>query len=227
MLALGFLLIEKPCQHRVCLIVLPDKRFFKGISFDIFHGETLGIIGASAAGKSTLCRLLVGIWQPSEGTVRLDSAEVYSWNRAELGPHIGYLPQNVELFAGTIRDNIARMGDASDKAAIDAAQLADVHDMILRMPEGYDTEIGPEGALLSAGQRQRIGFARAVFGRPRLLVLDEPNANLDRAGEFAILRASSGSPSSSWTTWSPGGATRIPTPTASASPSSPRTPASW
>jgi ATP-binding cassette, subfamily C, type I secretion system permease/ATPase len=166
-----------------------DLDLLKDISFKLAAGESLGVIGPSAAGKSSLCRMLVGVWTPTVGSVRLDSAEIQSWQRSDLGRHIGYLPQDVELFAGTVRDNIDRMSNADDERVIEAAILADVHDMILRMPEGYETEIGPGGMLLSAGQRQRIGFARAVFGKPSLLVLDEPNANLDRVGEVAILRA--------------------------------------
>jgi PrtD family type I secretion system ABC transporter len=166
-----------------------DLELLQNISFKLAAGESMGVIGSSAAGKSTLCRMLVGVWSPTVGTVRLDSAKIHSWQKSDLGRHIGYLPQDIELFAGTVRDNIARWGDSRDELVIEAAMLADVHDLILRMPEGYDTEIGPGGVLLSAGQRQRIGFARAVFGNPSLLVLDEPNSNLDRAGELAILRA--------------------------------------
>jgi PrtD family type I secretion system ABC transporter len=164
-----------------------EHEVLKDISFKLAAGSTLGIMGASAAGKSTLCRLLVGIWEPSAGTVRLDAAELSSWDRVSLGRHIGYLPQDIELFAGTVRENIARMGDASDEDVIAAAKLADVHEMVSHMPDGYNTDIGPGGCRLSAGQRQRIGIARAVFGEPRLLVLDEPNANLDRPGEIALL----------------------------------------
>lgn len=161
----------------------------KGVSLDLPAGTALGIVGPSASGKSSLARALLGIWPTQSGKVRLDGADISAWDRTELGPYIGYLPQDIELFDGSISDNICRFGEPNAEKIVAAAKLSGVHDLILRLPKGYDTEIGGVGGVLSGGQRQRIGLARAVYDNPRLLVLDEPNSNLDDQGEKELVEA--------------------------------------
>ena len=174
-------------EHALYVPPGAGEPLIKRVSFALKGGEMLGVIGPSGAGKTTLVRLIVGSLAPSAGNIRLDGADVRSWPDADRGRYVGYLPQNVELFAGTVRENIARLGDADDRDVVAAAKLAGAHELVLRLPGGYDTRIGPGGVPISGGQHQRIGLARAVFGDPALLVLDEPNAHLDSEGEQALV----------------------------------------
>ena len=160
-----------------------------GLTADIPTGSVLVVVGPSGSGKSTLARCMVGVWPDMEGKILIDGLSIESWDRRELGPHIGYLPQDIELLDGTIAENIARFGQLDPDKVVEAAKRTGIHDMILRFPGGYDTRIGESGNMLSAGQRQRIGLARAIYGNPAILVLDEPNANLDEAGDIALVDA--------------------------------------
>lgn len=176
-------------EHLVATAPSRPEPILKGLTVDFPAGQVIGIIGPSGSGKSTLARALVGIWPNTEGRILLDKTPLEDWERDELGPFLGFLPQDVELFDGSIAENIARFGEVDPDKVIRACQRAGVHEMILRFPRGYDTTMGEAGSLLSGGQRQRIALARAMYGEPRLIVLDEPNSNLDDAGEAALLKA--------------------------------------
>jgi ATP-binding cassette subfamily C exporter for protease/lipase len=202
---LDVLLLENPKRPEKMSLPRPDGRLsFESVTasppgssipvianmcFTLNCGDILGIVGPSGSGKSTIARLAVGVWKPLAGKVRLDSADVYQWNKDDLGPYVGYLPQDVELFEGTISENIARFGNVDADKVVAASRLAGVHELILRLPMGYDTKIGDSGSGLSGGQKQRIGLARALYDNPSLIVLDEPNSNLDDAGELALTNA--------------------------------------
>jgi ATP-binding cassette subfamily C protein EexD len=199
---LNQLLLEIPAENEKMSLPIPEgffqieaaevippgaeKPVIKGITLTIGKGDVVGVIGPSGSGKSTFARAILGIWPVTKGIIRLDGADIFTWNRHELGPYIGYLPQDIELFEGTVSENIARFGSLEPEKVIAAARMADVHELILSLPDGYDTHIGANGGNLSGGQRQRIGLARALYGDPVIVVLDEPNSNLDDRGELAL-----------------------------------------
>ena len=160
----------------------------RGASFSVSAGQVLAIVGPSGSGKSSMARLIVGVWPAASGKVRLDGVDIFPWSKNELGPHLGYLPQDVDLFDGTLAENIARFGMIDSASVEEAARMVGVHESIMALEKGYDSEIGDDGCFLSGGMRQRIGLARAIYGNPRLLVLDEPNSSLDEAGEQALLK---------------------------------------
>lgn len=182
---------EGRIQLEAATVVPPGSKVavLKAISLIIEKGDIVGVIGPSGSGKSTLARAVLGIWPCNNGTIRLDGADVFNWDRENLGHFVGYLPQDIELFDGTISENISRFGEVNPEKVVEAAKMADVHELILRLPEGYDTFIGASGGNLSGGQRQRIGLARALYNNPILVVLDEPNSNLDEQGEVALEKA--------------------------------------
>ena len=164
-------------------------QIIRGVSFRVASGGSLAIVGPSASGKTTLARLLVGIWPSMQGKVRLDGNDIYQWDKEELGQYIGYLPQTIELYEGTIAENVARFGDPDEAKVIEACRMVGLDEFIKQLPKGYDTQIGDDGSFLSGGERQRVALARALYGMPRFVVLDEPNASLDEAGDAALLNA--------------------------------------
>ncbi|MES2634405.1 MAG: type I secretion system permease/ATPase [Pseudomonadota bacterium] len=176
-------------EHVVATAPGTSTTILRGVAFGVSPGEVLAVIGPSASGKTTLARLLVGLWPAASGKVRLDGVDVFAWDKAELGPHVGYLPQDVELFEGTIAENIARFGEAEPAKVQAAARAVGLHELIMALPQGYDSPVGREGAILSGGQRQRIGLARALYGDPVFVVLDEPNSSLDEEGDAALAAA--------------------------------------
>jgi ABC-type protease/lipase transport system fused ATPase/permease subunit len=166
-----------------------NKPVLLDIDFKVKPGQAVAIVGPSAAGKTCLARLLVGVWKPARGSVRLDAVELSDWNPDEFGPQIGYVPQEIEFFEGTVAENIARLGEIDAEKVVQAAKLIGMHEIILSFPKGYDTELGETGFALSGGQRQRLAIARAFYGMPKYIVMDEPNANLDEVGESALVQA--------------------------------------
>ena len=181
--------LEQQLEVKDVGLTIRDKVILSEVNFILEKGESMGLIGHNGAGKTCLCRMLLGMWAPTEGAVTVGSANVYELDQDELGPWIGYLPQNVELFPGTVSQNIARLGEVDSEKVVAAATLAGAHEVILRFPLGYETDIGEAGQSLSGGQRQRVGLARALYGEPGLVILDEPNSNLDESGEQALVTA--------------------------------------
>jgi ABC-type protease/lipase transport system fused ATPase/permease subunit len=166
-----------------------NKAVLFDIDFKVNPGQVVAVVGPSAAGKTCLARLLIGVWKPARGSVRLDGVEISDWDHDEFGPQIGYVPQEIEFFEGTVAENIARLGEIDAEKVVQAAKLIGMHEVILAFPKGYDTELGQSGFALSGGQRQRLAICRAIYGMPKFIVMDEPNANLDEIGESALVHA--------------------------------------